>query len=235
MKHWQRKLALPVSIVAIGLGFLISLQLQTQRSVSAVQELQNQRTESIKTVLETATQENTNLKAEHEKLTNELEQARKEGGVPPSILAELTQTNIMNGTQEVNGPGIEITLDDRGQGSQPVYKVSTDDLLNFVNMLRFAGAEAISINKQRIVGSTPIVLSGSNILVDKVPINNTDGVPYVIDAIGKQDTLSDYAKITANELKDEGKNVSVGITRKTVRIPSYKGSYDFNVSQALSK
>ncbi len=231
MNRWQRNLALPVTIVAIGLGFLISLQLQTQKSVSAAQELQDKRTESIKVVLENSLKQNEALKAEHEKLTSEIEETRKAGGVSSDVLAEITQVNIMNGTQEVMGTGIEMTLDDRVQEHKTVIPVSVEDLSNLVNTLRYAGAEAISINGQRIVASTAIVNSGSYILINKSNITKVEGAPYVIQAIGRQDSLADYAKIVANELKVKN-SINISITRKSVQIPSYKGPYNFKYGQA---
>jgi uncharacterized protein YlxW (UPF0749 family) len=64
----------------------------------------------------------------------------------------------------VEGPGIELTLQDskkRPSGDSPellpeLYTIHDYDLLRVVNELRQAGAEAISINGQRIVASTAI-------------------------------------------------------------------------------
>ena len=59
-----------------------------------------------------------------------------------------------------------------------------------------------------------------------MPINNAAGIPYELYAIGNQDTLFDFiSKLDAKDLKLKGMTVS--IMRKTLRIPSYKGTYTF--------
>ena len=105
-----------------------------------------------------------------------------------------------------------------------VHNIGPDDLATMINTLKYAGAEAVSLNGQRIVVSTAIVLSGSSIiLVNEEPINRVEGVPYELSVIGDQDTLFDYfSKLEAKNLKLDNKTVS--IVRKTLRIPSYKGS-----------
>jgi uncharacterized protein YlxW (UPF0749 family) len=221
----KRALAIPVTLVAIALGFLVTLQIQTQKSVSELEKLQEQRTASVKNLLVEAQAENKRLQEEHKKLTQQLDDARKVGGTSPQLLAELDRYRMMEGTVEVQGPGIQITIDDRQQEHKVVFPLTPDDLLRIANTLKFAGAEAISINDQRLVSSTAIVLSGSATkLVNQVPITRAEGIPYEILAIGNQDQLLDYfTKLEASTLKQAG--ISVSVARKTVRIPSYKGSY----------
>jgi len=234
MRHWKRSLVLPVTMVAVALGFLISLQVQTQKNVTSAQELNEQRLAGTKVILANAQDENMRLKEEHDRLTAEMDQARQQGGTDPGVLAQLDQMRIMDGTQAVQGPGIHITIDDRQQEHKVVLPLTTEQLTDSVNILRLAGAEAISINGQRIVATTSIVMSGgSTILVNQVPINRVEGVPYEIDAIGNQDVLYDYFyNLEANALKQGGMTVS--ITRKTIQIPSYKGGYTFQHSTPIT-
>jgi uncharacterized protein YlxW (UPF0749 family) len=218
----RRPLALPVTLVAIALGFLISVQAQTQKNVSAAEQISADRMTHIKSVLSNSQAQNTKLQEDHSVLLEQLDAARKQGGTDPQLLAELDKFKILDGTQAVEGPGIQISIDDRKAN----FPISTDDLSEMINLLKFAGAEAISLNDQRIVGSTAIVLSGSSTMVNKVPINRVEGISYELDVIGNQDTLYDYfSKLEAPKLKLDKKTVS--IVRKTLRIPSYKGTYIF--------
>jgi len=220
----KHTLAIPVTLVAIAMGFLITLQIQTHKNVAELEQIQIQRTGSVKNLLADAQAESQQLQDERKMLTEQLDQARKLGGTSPQLLAELDRYQMMEGTVEVQGPGILITIDDRQQEHKVVFPLTPDDLLKIANTLKFAGAEAISINGQRIVGSTAIVLSGSSTkLVNQVPITRGEGVPYEILAIGNQDQLLDYfTKLEAATLKQSG--ISVSVVRKTVQIPSYKGS-----------
>ena len=225
MHRWKRSLALPVTMVAIALGFLISLQAQTQKNVSAAEQISLQRMAQMKLVLSNSQAQNTKLQEEHRVLVEKLENARKKVGTDPQLLAELKQLQLLEGTQTVEGPGIQINVDDRNK--KVLFPLSTDDIARMINTLKFAGAEAISLNGQRIVSSSAIVLSGSStILVNQVPINRAEGIPYEMNAIGDQDTLVDYfSKLEAPDLKQKGMTVS--IAKKTLRIPSYKGAYTF--------
>ena len=231
MHRWKRSLALPVTMVAIALGFMISLQAQTQKNVSAAEQISAERLTQMKSVLSNSQAQNTKLQEDHRVLLEQLDAARKKVGTDPALLAQLEQLQMLEGTQAVEGPGIQISIDDRNK--KVLFPLGTDDLATMINTLKFAGAEAISINGQRIVGSTAIVLSGSStILVNQVPINRAEGIPYELNAIGNQDTLMDYfSKIEAPTLKLEGMTVS--ITKKTMRIPSYKGAYVFKQAKPL--
>ena len=225
MHGWKSSLALPVTMVAIALGFLISLQAQTQKNVSAAEQISAERMGQMKTVLSNSQAQNTKLQEDHRVLLEQLDEARKKVGTDPHLLAQLKQLQVLEGTQAVEGPGIQISIDDRNKNV--LFPLSPDDIARMINTLKFAGAEAISINGQRIVGSTAIVLSGSStILVNQVPINRAEGIPYELNAIGDQDTLLDYfSKLEAPGLKKYG--LTVSITKKTLSIPSYKGAYTF--------
>lgn len=234
MKRWNKSLILPITMVAIALGFLISLQVQTQKSVTSAQELNEQRLAATKSVLTNAQADNQHLKEEHDRLTAEIDLARQQGGTDPAVLAELEQLHIMDGTQAVEGPGIYITIDDRQQEHKVVFPLTTEQLTDSINILRLAGAEAISINGQRIVANSSVVMSGgSTILINQVPVSRVEGVPYEIYAIGNQDVLYDYYyNLEASVLKQNG--MTVTITRKTVQIPSYKGRYTFQYSTPIT-
>jgi len=232
MQRWKRSLALPVTMVAIALGLLISVQAQTQKNVSAAEKISAERMTQMKSVLSNSQAQNTKLLEDHRVLLEKLDEARKKVGTDPQLLAQLVQLKMLEGTQAVEGPGIQISIDDRTKKAP--FPLSSDDIAKLINTLKFAGAEAISINGQRIVGSTAIVLSGSStILVNIMPINRAEGIPYELDAIGDQDTLLDYfSKLEAPGLKQSGMTVS--IAKKTLLIPSYKGAYTFKQAQPIT-
>ncbi|MGY1802232.1 DUF881 domain-containing protein [Blastococcus sp. SYSU D00922] len=101
------------------------------------------------------------------------------------------------GAVPVTGPGLLVTLanadpsadeDPVGGGTteeDPREQVQDGDLQLVVNALWAAGAEAISINGQRLGPTTAIRFAGEAVLVDFRPVTN----PYEISAIGDPDTL----------------------------------------------
>ena len=231
MKLWKPVLILPATLVAFVFGFVISLQIETQKNLSLAGQITAQRMEQTKLALANAQAINAGLKEEQRVLLSQLEEAKKQIGTDPQLLVELIQLRILDGTQAVEGPGIQISIDDRSKNvARPL---NTEDLTKIVNTLKFASAEAISVNDRRIVSKTAIVMSGSStILVNEKPITRTEGVPFEINAIGDQETLYEFfTKLEAQNLKLLG--ISVNVTRKIVRIPSYKGTYSFDYARPV--
>ena len=112
-------------------------------------------------------------------------------------LDELTSAEQGSAAVKVTGPGLLITLanadpkadaDPVGGTAQdnPQGNVRDGDLQVVVNALWAAGAEAVSINGQRLGPLTAIRFAGEAVLVDFRPVNN----PYEVSAIGDPDTLA---------------------------------------------
>lgn len=95
---------------------------------------------------------------------------------------EVEEANMLLGKTDVQGQGIIITLDNGEEDGIELTAISTDDIVNLINELRLAGAEAISINGKRIIAnSDTVALEGSPIFM----INNErTTAPYTIKAIG---------------------------------------------------
>lgn len=118
-----------------------------------------------------------------------------------SAAQQLTQLEAATGLGPVTGPGVTVTMADGPTPSDPVTgqaegvnngRVLDLDLQVVTNQLWSDGAEAISINGQRIISTSTIRTAGSAILVDFVPLTQ----PYVISAIGPSamaDRLRDSA------------------------------------------
>lgn len=103
---------------------------------------------------------------------------------------ELTKTLNYSDTVDVTGPGIIMTLNDSQQevleGEEIGWYLIHDlDILEIVNELRMAGAEAISINGERVTASTSIRCGGPTINID----GKRHAVPFIIKAIGDPKTL----------------------------------------------
>ena len=137
-----------------------------------------------------------NLLEKIENMEKQLEDAREGATKNNAELAELENTikeaNKAAGLSEVTGNGVKIILNDNQTISpnswygDPNWLIVHDlDIINVVNELKNAGAEAISINDQRIVSTTAITCSGNVIRVNGEKI----GAPFTIKAIGFQEVL----------------------------------------------
>lgn len=69
---------------------------------------------------------------------------------------EVEEANMLLGKTDVQGQGIIIKLDNGEENGIELTAISTDDLVNLVNELKLAGAEAISINGKRIIAKSDI-------------------------------------------------------------------------------
>ena len=105
------------------------------------------------------------------------------------MVSDLEKYRMFSGVVDVQGPGVFITINDPvADKYQEDYSIITNNfdlLLGLVNRLKEAGAEAISINEQRISNTTEISLAGSNVNINGTPT----APPYFIKAIGNPQTL----------------------------------------------
>ena len=135
------------------------------------------------------------------------------------IEKELNQIDMYLGKTEVQGEGITITIKDINDDEE-IPPISAEDLLVIVDYLKLAGAEAISINEQRIVNMSDIVyVNNSIIYVNQQRIL----APYVIKAIG--DSVSLESTLLGNggyvvTLKNIGFNIAIERDNR-VKIPQY--------------
>lgn len=146
---------------------------------------------------------------------------------------ELQESNLLLGLYEVSGQGIIVTLKDANAstvlGNASDYVVHDGDLLEVVNALKNAGAEAISINEQRIVGTTAITCAGNIIKVNGEKI----GSPFEIKAIGLTEKLNGALTMPGGYLKwleEDGVQVKVEKSNNIV-IPKYNGIYHFEYAE----
>ncbi|MBB3045036.1 DUF881 domain-containing protein [Nocardioides soli] len=110
---------------------------------------------------------------------------------------------IMAGLVPVTGPGIRITITEN-EGT-----VDVDTMVDLVQELRTAGAEAIQINEEvRLVAQSSFDDAVGGIEVDGTTISS----PYVVDVIGDPRTLHgavDFPKGPRDQFEDEGATVEV--------------------------
>ena len=107
-----------------------------------------------------------------------------------SMKDEIEALSIIAGTKDVQGEGIVINLDDSNKKAtnsvdDSLFIVHDADLQMIINELKAAGAEAISINEERIVTTSAIRCVGPVIQVNSQKI----APPFIIKAIGNAQYL----------------------------------------------
>jgi uncharacterized protein YlxW (UPF0749 family) len=101
------------------------------------------------------------------------------------------------------GKGVIVTIDDSNSGAmggdnKNLYIVHDEDLLRVVNELRAAGAEAISINGQRLTANSEIRCTGPTVVINETRL----AAPFIISAIGNPQTMESSLKIRGGVLEN---------------------------------
>lgn len=213
MKRGKVTMAVAISIACFALVLVMFMQFKivNQTDITAIE---NMRETELRTELanwkakyeetETKYQETTAKIEEYKQTKQSNEETEK------VVDTELEQVNMTLGKTDVEGEGIEVFL--RESKSEELGEIKADNLLLIVNSLKQAGAEAISINDERIINMSDIVtIDGSSNSFIKV---NGQRIlaPYVIKAIGNQ-TYLESALLgnggQVDEMKKLGYDVSI--------------------------
>src|SRR5574344_482353 len=133
-------------LVCVVLGVMISTQFRSTESAN--HSIAQQRAEDLSSRLKATEKENETLK-EKVKSLEENTGADVKG-------EEITKLRADSGYTAMEGPGVIVTVDDskviHKPGDNPnLYIIHDDDLLRIINELRASGAEALSLNKERII------------------------------------------------------------------------------------
>ena len=112
------------------------------------------------------------------------------------MVAQLQLLALRSGTSAVRGPGVQIVVDDAVNAQSDRNKVLDVDLQKLVNGLWRAGAEAISINGERLTNLSAIRHAGTAITVNFTSLRRH----YQVLAIGDPKTLpSRFADTTGGQ------------------------------------
>ena len=251
-----RKGQITLFIVSVILGFVISVLIHniegsgaTSVSESTSIDMMYRLLEKEKLELEKAEE----YKLRIAELEKQIEQFQNRASsldlAAGSIQKDLMTARLLAGLMDLEGPGVEIVLNDRKKETLPIlgegedinwYLVHDEDVLRVVNELAAAGAEAISINDIRVVSNTRIRCGGPTINVKDRPL----APPFYIRAIGDPDKLlnhiihpaSDPNRHTSiyDELTSYGIEFSIQ-KKDLIHIPRFYGVLDFNYANPLQE
>ena len=187
---------LVVAVVCAFLGFLLTYQFK-QLSVANSGDIDYDSAD-ILSEIEILKKEKEDLQKNNEILSEELKKledaAAKEGEVEGEIKKQLDNARMQIGLLDVKGPGVIITLALKNSvfgtnGTQTVNTVSEEEIINLINSLWYAGAEAISINEMRITPQTGIKMAGSSISIGSAGRVDPNS-EIIIKAIGDKNKLN---------------------------------------------
>jgi uncharacterized protein YlxW (UPF0749 family) len=155
------------------------------RSRDAGSQLAGARESDLVSILDGVNEQAQRLQDERRELQSAKERlefgADREHAALEQATERATTLGILAGTLAATGPGVDVTIRDPGG------KVEADMLLNAVQELRDAGAEAIQLNAVRVVASTDFLdAAPGTVLVDGSRVQ----APYTFLVIGDPDTIA---------------------------------------------
>ncbi|GGJ56687.1 DUF881 domain-containing protein [Streptomyces brasiliensis] len=197
-----------VAVLLFGLGFGLAVQVASNSdSDSALRGARQEDLVRILDELDDRTQRLEDEKTGLEKQRQELQSSSDQASEARKQTAEKErQLGILAGTVAAEGPGITMTIDDT-KGT-----VQADMLLDAIQELRAAGAEAIEVNGVRVVAGTYLTDSGKTVSVDGNKIN----APYRFKVIGKPQDLEPALNIPGGVVQTlEKEQATVTVERST--------------------
>ena len=228
----KKKISLVLGIMCFALTVGICIQVKTVKNTSSTVS-QNYEENNLRAEVLKYKEKYDNLLKETEKIDNDLQQEIEKATENNSELEEsrnqINDGNKMIGLTDVNGSGVIITVADSDIDANSVLNsndllVHDSDILKIVNELKNAGAEAISINGQRVIITTPIICGGNIININGERI----GSPFEIKAIGSPESLANLSRPGGwlSSLEDRGIKVNLKKVNN-IYIPKYSGVLNF--------
>ena len=223
---WQVTLAIALAV----LGFLVAAQLASEPPrVRYTTEERAPLVETVRDLQELQDQ----LKATILDLRQAIQDAERAGQGSALLVRELNdrllEARIAAGLVPLTGPGLVFRLEDSVTGAQDQIRrdgrVSARDLRNLAEELWLAGAEAVAINGERVLGSSAFIDIGGSILVNAAYL----APPYQVAAIGPDDL---FARLSVSggfvellQVRGQSGGIRIAFAEQPdVRIPAFAGT-----------
>ena len=224
------KLTITISIglTAVIFATVMFAQFKTVEQTN-ITEIEAMRESELRTELSSWKAKYDEINLKYEEISKKVEEYKHQmnDNVDATALIknDIAENEKYIGYSDVEGEGIVITLEDNSK-----KEITSDDLLNLVNQLKLAGAEAISINDERVVNTTDItIVNGAFVFVNGKRLSS----PYTVKVIGNQKYLDSAISIKygyIDEITANGKTISY-VPVKTVKINKYKGDLSMKYAE----
>jgi len=234
------RLGTPVVFLASGALFVVSA-LSSEGT-----DLRPERITDLASVVSSERRDAESLQARVARLHDDVQRLTDEINDPQveDTLAEVDALRGPAGLDPVSGEGITITLADSPESVQETSQkpsfylvVHQQDIEAVVNAMWLGGADAVTIQGQRVISTTGIKCSGNVVRLHGIPY----GQPYVISAIGDQDALFgailDSHYLQTYRYQSTLPDVQIGWDLRLedhVRAPGYDGLLDLGYARPVS-
>ena len=193
-----------VLIAAIIVGIMISLNMSLSNKDPMTILDTKQYEEAVNDKIRLQDQIN-NMNEEYNlsytKLNKYLDVGLNSAKVTQEMQDELLKNKMFFGTTSIHGPGIRVTLNDASpelRTTSPNFMVHNYDVAMVLADLKRAGAEAISVNGERITDRTSVNCDGVFIQTNGIQVYT----PFYIDVIGNKDVIYEFMNRKEGYLKE---------------------------------
>ena len=233
MKKTFTNATFAIGMIMLIMAFLVTLQIKSVIYNYTKDPTSSMRPNELLGEIENLRNENAKLSELNRSLQSDIKSFKDEAATnsdySKTLVNQLNRAEIIAGMTEVEGPGVIVTVKDSSysdiKGNINNYLIHDSDLLTIVNELRGAGAEALSINNERIISTTEIRCVGPTVSVNGTKIT----APFIIKAIGDSETLENSLMIRGgvyDSLTVWGLKIEINKATDIV-IPSYNGLISF--------
>lgn len=224
-------------LTTVGIFVLAGLMVTVSALAARGTDLRADRTSDMRELIMSQAERNEELRAEAADLRNEIDELGGEQEIDAD-LADLIRTAATDAsTLPVAGPGVRVVLDDAPPDVRPadidddLLVVHQQDIQAVVNALWAAGAEAMTIQGQRVISTTGIKCVGNSVVLHGIPY----APPYVIEAIGPGEAMLAGldGSATVQVYRQYVDAFGLGFSQETLdrlEVPAFVGSV--NVSEA---
>jgi uncharacterized protein YlxW (UPF0749 family) len=222
----RMRFQLSIGIIFIILGFMLSIQLKSTIHTMSINKVRQ--VKDLSSEIETLKRQKVDLIAERQEYQDKVEAyeeyVAEESRTLKIIKNEINKLKLVTGLTDVQGEGIIMTIKPKPSSRLDTVNtlpISSSDFIKIINDLYSVGAEAISINNERITGITHIKEVSKGILINNNLYNSIQ--TFIIKVIGNQNKLSDLynmPNVVVSDLKCSGFEVLIRV-ENIVRIFKY--------------
>ncbi|MDO5678301.1 MAG: DUF881 domain-containing protein [Propionibacteriaceae bacterium] len=214
-------------LVCVVAGLMMTIAAIAARGT----DLRSDRTADMRDLIISQSHRNEELRREVASLQGEVESLTAQQGGDTEFQSAMIFAESTAGMAAVSGPGLRVTLTDAPPDVKPAgvdddsLVVHQQDIQAVVNALWAGGAEAMSIQGQRVISTTGIKCVGNTVVLHGIPY----APPYEIEAIGDRAALeaaleaSSAVTIYRQYVDAYGLGYEVEV-EGTLELPSFSGS-----------
>jgi uncharacterized protein YlxW (UPF0749 family) len=222
-----------LAVALLVLGFFVAAQVAGEKPRS--QYTTQERAPLIDSALRLQSSQET-LKAQIVDLRRRIgELEAQDPGAAESLrqlYADLENARLAAGLIAISGPGLAFRIEDGGAGGVDAI-VSAQDVRFLVGQLWLAGAEGISVNGERIAGTSAVIDIGGSILVNSAYL----APPYEVRAVGPADLYDRlrgsvaFVDFVQGRIDRSGISLTVAV-RDSIDLPAYAGTINLRYAAA---